>query len=157
MFFWKKTVAKPQAGRTEQAVSLFKGGLNCAQAIVHVYGRPLGMDEGSAVKVAGAFGSGMGCGETCGAVTGALMVVGLRHANVKGRSFLTRERTDAAAREFLRRFRERNGATSCRDLLGCDVSTPEGRKTAKEDKSFKRRCPKFVQDAAEILEGMVEV
>jgi C_GCAxxG_C_C family probable redox protein len=156
MFFSRKAAAKPQPGSAGEAVALFTGGMNCAQALVHVYGRPLGIDDESAVKVAGAFGSGMGCGETCGAVTGALMVIGLRHAKVKGRTFLTRERTDAVAREFLRLFRERNGATSCRELLGCDVSTPEGCRKAKEDRSFKQRCPKFVQDAGEILDGLLE-
>ena len=57
--------------------------------------------------------------------------------------------------QFAERFITRNGSIVCRELLGCDISTSEGLKAAKKEKHFKKRCPKFVQDAAEILEEML--
>ena len=142
--------------RSKQTLACFKEGFNCTQAILSTYGPQFGLDRESAVRIARAFGSGMGMGETCGAVTGALMVIGLKHAGLKGRSLFSKDRTEDIAREFVARFKARNGTTECRELLGCDVSSFGGLKTAKKEKHFKKRCPKFVQDAAEILEEILE-
>jgi len=137
-----------------QAVDTFRRGINCTQAVLSAYGSRHGLDRESALRLGGAFGSGMNMGETCGAVTGALMVVGLRHARVAGAGFLSRDRTEHETLAFIERFKERNGTVSCKELLGCDLGTPEGRAVARRDRSFKTRCPKFVRDAAEILEEM---
>ena len=136
------------------AVDTFKGGINCTQAILSAWGSRHGLDRDTAMKLGGAFGSGMNMGETCGAVTGALMVIGLRHAKVSGAGFLSRDRTEKETLDFIERFKARNGTVSCKELLGCDLGTAEGRAAAKRDKSFKTRCPNFVRDAAEILEEM---
>jgi C_GCAxxG_C_C family probable redox protein len=140
----------------KKTLSCFKEGFNCTQAMLSTYGLQFGLDRESAIKLARAFGSGMGMGETCGAVTGALMVIGLKHAGLKVRSLFLKDRTEDIAREFVARFKARNGTTVCRELLGCDVSSFEGLKTAKKEKHFKKRCPKFVQDAAEILEEILK-
>ena len=64
----------------ETALTCFKEGHSCAQAIVVVYGPKLGLDRESALKIASTFCGGLGMtGETCGAVTGALMVLGLKY------------------------------------------------------------------------------
>jgi len=150
--FRRREAAPSMTGNAEKAVTCFRGGINCTQALLFTYGRRFGLDEDLALRVGGAFGSGMGIGETCGAVTGALMVIGLKYARIRGGVYLSREKTYDAAADFIARFRERNNTVVCRDLLGCDVTTPEGFKQAKKEKHFKKRCPKFVQDAAEILE-----
>ena len=150
----KRDASPTKAHRIVDAEGLFSGGVNCAQAIVAAYGPELGLEREYALKVAGAFGSGMGIGETCGAVTGALMIIGLRVAKIDGSRFTSRDKTYHLASEFVRQFKYRHGTVSCRDLLGCDLSTPEGRQRAKNEKYFEKRCPKFVHDAAEILEEM---
>jgi C_GCAxxG_C_C family probable redox protein len=66
--------------------------------VLSTYGPQFGLDRESAVRIAKAFGSGMGMGETCGAVTGALMVIGLKHAGLKGRSLFSKDRTEEIAR-----------------------------------------------------------
>jgi C_GCAxxG_C_C family probable redox protein len=139
-----------------KTLACFKEGFNCTQAVLSTFGPQFGLDRESAIRIAKAFGSGMGMGETCGAVTGALMVIGLKHAGLKGRSLFSKDRTEDIAREFAARFKARNGTTECRELLGCDLGTPEGIKTAKKEKHFKKHCPKFVRDAAEILEEILE-
>ena len=139
----------------EDAAALFRDGVNCTQAVLCAYGPELGLDRENALKLGGAFGSGMGMGETCGAVTGALMVIGLKHTKTSGIRLFSKDRTEAIAHEFIARFKERNKSVSCKELLGCDVSTAEGRKAAREEKHFKKRCPKYVQDAAEILEELL--
>jgi C_GCAxxG_C_C family probable redox protein len=141
--------------RIDTALSRFAAGFNCSQAVFSAYADDLGLDEATALKIASGFGGGIGrMAETCGAVTGAMMVLGLRYGgSTPDRE--AKERTYAKIREFADRFKTRNGFLLCRELLGCDISTPEGFETAKEKDLFRSVCPKCVQDAAEILEEML--
>lgn len=156
MLFKKRNGAAPAPGQVAECVACFKKGTNCTQAVLSTYGRQLGLEKETALKLAAGFGSGMGMGETCGAVTGALMVLGLKYSRVKGPTLLSKDRTEERAREFMERFKARHGAVLCRELLGCNVSTAEGLKAAKQEKHFKQRCPEFVKDAAEILEELLK-
>ena len=149
-----KPAVTDQQDPADLAVATFRNGINCTQAILAAWGSRHGLDRETGLRMGGAFGSGMNMGETCGAVTGALMIIGLRHAKVSKAGFLSRDRTERETLDFLERFKARNGTVSCKELLGCDLGTPEGRAAAKRDRSFKTRCPQFVRDAAEILEEM---
>jgi hypothetical protein len=71
--------------RIEEAVACFAEGFSCAQAVCAVYGPLYGMEREMALRAAGAFGGGMGrSGQTCGAVTGAMIVIGLKHGKIQG-------------------------------------------------------------------------
>ncbi len=156
LFFGKKVVESTPAHVVDQCVESFKTGINCTQAVLSAYGPRYGVDQATALKIAAAFGSGMGTGDTCGAVTGALMVIGLKHTKVKGFGLLSKDRTEAAAQELIAEFKKRNNTVICRELLGCDLGTAEGQQTAKREKHFKKRCPRYVRDAAEIIEEMLK-
>jgi C_GCAxxG_C_C family probable redox protein len=151
----KKDSEKGMSDAVERTAACFKEGLNCAQALLLTCGPQFGLDRVDTVRIAGAFGSGMGMGETCGAVTGALMVIGMKHTKLNGSSLFSKDKTEEFTREFVARFKARNETSVCRELLGCKVSSFEGLKTAKKDKHFKKRCPTFVRDAAEILEEIL--
>jgi len=143
--------------RVERAVSCFKEGFSCSQAILSTYGEQFGLNREMALKVSGAFGGGMGrMGETCGAVTGVFMVIGLKYGKTKVEDEQTKERAYNLVKEFVDKFRSRNGSIVCRELLGCDISTPDGMKIIREKKLITTLCPKFVQDAAEIIEQILE-
>ncbi len=136
------------------ATFLFKQGLSCSQAILAAYGSKLGLIPELAIKMASPFGGGIGRrGETCGAVTGALMVLGLLH-DIKDSG--ANARSISLAREFMDRFQSRNGSVICRDLLQCDLNTPEGLAKNREQRLSAKLCSKFVQDAGEIVEEMIE-
>ncbi len=141
----------------EKAVEKFKGGLNCSQAIVATYGSALGLDEETAVKVAAAFGGGMGhTGKMCGAITGAMMVIGL-HCNKDACSTAqAKARSYALASELIKTFQTRHVYTNCKDLIGQDLSTDEGMRTAREDDLFGTLCAAFVYSAAKILEELLD-
>jgi C_GCAxxG_C_C family probable redox protein len=63
----------------ERAADLFQKGYNCAQSVVGAYAAELDVSEDVALRMAAGFGGGLGrCGEACGALTGAVMVIGLR-------------------------------------------------------------------------------
>lgn len=143
-------------GRVEQAVSCFKSGFNCSQAVLSTYAEDFGLDREGALKLAAGFGGGMGrMAGTCGAVTGAFMVLGLTHGPTESGDQTGRETVYERVREFAKRFEARNGTRICRNLIQCDIDTPEGLAMARQQKLFATVCPKFVQDAAEILEEML--
>jgi len=143
--------------QAKRAVSCFREGFNCSQAVFSTYGPPLGLDRELALKITGPFGAGMArMGQVCGAVTGSFMVIGLIHGRTRAEDEETREKAYKLVNEFVDQFTSRNGSILCRDLLGCDVSTEEGRALAEEQNLFDTRCPKLVQDAAEILEQFLE-
>ena len=115
-----------------------------------------GLDRDTALKVAAAFGGGLArLGETCGALTGGMMVLGLRFGKSRPDDDPARERTYALTREFVSRFRERHGAALCRELIGCDITTPEGYQSARDRQLFTALCPKYVRSAVELLEELL--
>ena len=136
----------------ERAVKCFNEGFNCSQAVFSAYAVSLGLDRDKALHIAAPFGGGMGrTAGTCGAATGALMVIGLHHKKTKDRSEVYNQ-----ARTFLEEFERRNGSMRCSELIGCDISTPEGMKRAQDENLFRTLCPDFVHSACGILEDMLE-
>jgi C_GCAxxG_C_C family probable redox protein len=117
------------------------------------FGELYGLDRSAALKLARAFGSGMGMGRECGAVTGALMILGLKVQEASSEKE-TRYRVYDLVREFVRLFEEKRGTILCKDLLGVDTGTPEGRDKAIKDNLFRTLCPGFVRDAAQILDDI---
>ena len=138
--------------RSEEAARLFEAGHNCAQSVLCACVDEATLSREAALGVAAAFGGGM-CrtAETCGAVTGALMVIGCRGSSKIVEDPSYRKVVYAEGLEFMQRFKSTHGSTDCRDLLGCDIGTPEGAKYAQEHDLTKVLCPRFVVDAVEIL------
>ena len=139
--------------KAEQAVDLFDQGYNCAQAVLAAFGPREGLTREDCLRLACGLGAGMGrMAETCGAVTGAFLVLSLRHSGPAVPDPQARGAVYDEVRDFVARFRARNGSIVCRELLGCDISTPEGLQQAKEQELHVNICRKLVRDAAELLE-----
>jgi C_GCAxxG_C_C family probable redox protein len=141
--------------RVEDAVDCFCRGAACSQAILGTYGPLFGLDREQAIKLASGFAGGMRLAQTCGAVTGAFMVLGLQCAGPNCDQRDSREKVYASLRDFTARFQQRRHTVVCKELLGCDISTPEGIQRATREGLFRAICPRLVQDAAEILEEML--
>jgi len=140
---------------SEKAVTTFKETFNCAQAVIAAFCEDFAMDRATALRVATAFGGGMaGMGLTCGAVTGAYMVIGLKHGRTDAADHTPAEKASATVQEFNKRFLARNKSIACRELLGVDTSTPEGKAYALEMNLREKVCAKAVRDAAEVLEEL---
>ena len=141
---------------TDLAGSYFREGFSCSQSVLAAFAPDLGLEPDAALRVSAAFGGGMGrTGRTCGAVTGALMVLGLKYGAIRGDDKATKERTYDLAREFLARFEAHYGATACSELLGADISNPQDYQMLREQGLFTSVCPKMVAAAAEIVEQMI--
>jgi C_GCAxxG_C_C family probable redox protein len=141
--------------RVDEAVDCFCRGAACSQAILGTYGPSVGLPREQGIKLSSGFAGGMRLAQTCGAVTGAFMVLGLKHAGPNCDQRDSRENVYAAIREFTAKFQQRNHTVVCKELLGCDISTPQGAQQATKEGLFRSICPRLVQDAAEILEEML--
>jgi C_GCAxxG_C_C family probable redox protein len=137
------------------ADQLHTAGFNCSQSVFAALAPELGLDQETALKIAAPFGGGISrMGETCGAVTGALMAIGLKEGFSEPDP-AAKERIYQIGRQLLARFSELHASTRCRDLLGCDLSTPEGLAKARQRGVFKNQCPVYVKDAVQIASGML--
>jgi len=142
--------------RVESAVSCFKEGFSCSQAVFSAYSDLFGLNREISLKLAQAFGGGMAqMGKTCGAVTGALMLIGLKYGRTRADDEKAKAKTYELVRHFVATFKNLYGSIECSELLGYDISTPEGMAKAKENKLFETICPKFVQNAAQIVEEIL--
>ena len=142
--------------KIEKATSTFKEGFACSQAVFSTFAKELGADENTVLKLSDAFGGGMRMALTCGAVTGASMVIGLKYGRTSADDWEAKQKMTSLVREFVKKFEERNESIVCKDLLGCDISTDEGLKYAKESNLIGTICPKLVADAVEILEEILQ-
>lgn len=141
----------------EKALDMFRGDFNCSQAVLSSFSETLNFDSDLAIDISSGFGGGMGrLQDTCGAVTGSFMVLGIYNGNKHAG---TRERisnTYSMVREFDGRFKSIHGATDCRSLMKCDLSTEEGRNYSKEHNLSEKVCEKCISDSVRILHALME-
>ncbi|MFW9773235.1 MAG: C-GCAxxG-C-C family protein [Candidatus Thorarchaeota archaeon] len=142
--------------RIEHAISCIMDNFNCAQSIFSTYSEQFGLDRSTALKISTGFGGGMGrMGNTCGAVSGAFMVLGLKYGMGAKEDIDAKEKTYQYIKEFSSHFQEKCDSIICREILGCDISTPEGREYFSQNELFEKKCVQCVKAAAEILEEML--
>ncbi len=138
---------------SEKAVSLFDRGFSCSQSVFAAFAPRLGLDEALALRLAQPFAGGMvGSGDWCGAVTGAMMVLGALYGRDRADDDAAKKKTYAEVERFFQAFTAAHGSKKCRELLGCDISTPEGKKIQEERKLHETVCRGLVRDAAALLE-----
>jgi C_GCAxxG_C_C family probable redox protein len=139
------------------ASTRFSEGFNCAQSIFSSYATQFGLPVETSYKIAAPFGGGIGrLGEVCGAVTGAVMVLGLCFGNSNPTDMVAKENSYQIASKFVKLFQDKNKTILCRELIDCDISTPEGLAYARKQKIFSTQCPVYIQDAVEILNGLLK-
>jgi len=134
--------------KAKKAVKCFEDGYNCSQAVFATYSPDFGVPFEQALKIASGFGGGMRIDGTCGAVTGAFMVLGLKFAKGKDKPY------DKIIK-FAETFRQKNKSINCQALIGCDIRTKQGMDKAANQGLFRSICSPLVKDAAEILETML--
>ena len=139
------------------AITHYNNGYSCAQSVLAAFAARYGLTHDAVHGLAAPFGAGMSRrADTCGAVTGALMVLGLhywdRHADPRE----NKEKIYQLSQQFMQEFKERNGTIVCRELLNIDISDPQALEQARQTHLFESLCPNFVRDAVELLEHWVE-
>lgn len=140
---------------TEIADALFSKRYYCSQAVLAAFAEELGMPQELALKVGSCFGGGMCKAEVCGACTGALMVLGLKYGMSADGDFETQQRANSYAVRLLEGFAAENGSYICRELLDCDIATPEGRAFARQNGLFDKHCPALIESAVLLTERLI--
>ena len=133
-----------------------KKNFNCAQSVLAAFGDLTGLPEETAKAVAGGLGGGIGgCrDEVCGALSGAILVLGMLLPHPADSCQEEKDRVYAASREFRRRFLERFGYTGCGELLSHEAS--EADKAWASELKSRRICIVFVVEAVRMLEGYLK-
>ena len=138
------------------AEELFYEGYNCSQAVLLAFEDLTGLEKKTAAMLSSSFGGGLGrMREVCGAVSGAVMVLGLFKGYSDPKSHSEKVAHYRLIQDFAARFKKKNGSIICRDLL--NGVAKEGLIPEERTKEFyqKRPCPALVRQAAEIVDEML--
>ena len=143
--------------KSEAAIQKFTSGYNCAQSILFSHSDEIDIDKSTALKVAWAFGAGMGRKqEICGAVTGGIMAISLKYSRFQNDHNATTEKIYSKTRELMDRFQEKHGTYKCSELLkGCNLQTEEGQKYFKDNDLLNKTCMECIRSASQILEEIL--
>lgn len=139
----------------EKALDCYLGGIDCSQVTFGEFAEQLGIDKMTARKIASAFGGGLFHARTCGCVTGALMALGLACGYCEEGNEAAKNAFLAKKAEFEKRFEEENDSCICKELLGYDVSTPDGLAHIMEENLFQKRCAPYAVSACEIAADLM--
>ena len=130
--------------KKELAISLHDKKYNCAQSVACAFAEDLNVDPQLLFKVCEGFGLGMGCmNGTCGAISGAVALLGMKNSDGNLDSPATKAKTYQLSRELLERFQQKNSATICRELKCVETGT------------ILRSCPGCIEDAVELVEEIL--
>jgi C_GCAxxG_C_C family probable redox protein len=160
----------------DDAADFFGQGFSCSQAVLSAYcerfGLPreaafsaycehFGLPRKVALRLSDELGGGLGggtgdLGKTCGAVTGAMMVLGLAHGLTRPEDHETKKATTESLRSLVERFEACHGSVVCRDLLGHEIDTPEKLRAVREKGLLTTVCPKLVRSAAKITGDLLD-
>jgi len=142
--------------KVEIAIEAFESGLNCAQSVVKAFAEDLKIEESQALEMASGFGAGMGrLQNTCGAVTGAFMVIGLNNSLAIQLKEERTDNTNQMIQDFEKRFVGAHESSQCKDLIQCDLNTQEGQKYFKEEQLKEFVCENCIFSAVRILEEVM--
>ncbi len=140
---------------SEKATSLFNKDFNCSESVLMAMSDFLEIKADVIPKIATPFGGGIGKrGSICGAVSGAVMGIGLKYGRMEPSK--DKEKAYELALRFHDRFEKEFGSVLCYDLIGCDLRTSEGKKKAKDLRVHEEKCSRFVARATDIVTGLMK-
>jgi len=145
--------------RIETAIAKFMEGYNCAQSVFYSFCDDLQFDKETALKMATGLGAGMARKEeVCGAVTGGIIVIGVKYGRGEKDDRKATELTYQKTLDLMNQFTEEHGTYICRNLLnGCELTTEEGQKQFKENDLLNKVCKGCVRTVVELLEDIIAV
>ncbi len=142
--------------KNKRASDTFAQGYSCSQAVLSSRCEKYGLDQKTALTITAGFGGGMGrTAGTCGAVTGAIAIIGLHAGSDRAGDSAAKENTYRIVREFMAGFEGEFGSVICKELLGCDISNQAGYNQARKQGGFTNKCPRYVDGALEVLDRIM--
>jgi len=143
--------------KSDIAEEKFLSGYNCAQAVLYAFCDDLQLDKNLALKLACGFGAGMARKqEICGAVSGGILAIGLKHGRGEREDKTQTEEAYRKVRELISRFESAHGSCHCRALLnGCDLNTPAGQQAFKDNGLLHKTCVPCVRSVVQAIEEIL--
>lgn len=136
-----------------ETLELFKSGFSCSQAVLVPYSEELNLSRETALKISCSFGGGLGgAGKTCGALTGAIMVVGLKCGTTEATDLEAKKLACEKTKELVEIFEKNHGSTNCNELLGFERSNLSGAELMAKQQIFHNTCPNFLETVVSFLE-----
>jgi C_GCAxxG_C_C family probable redox protein len=143
--------------KPENASRFFDSGYNCAQSVLMAFSEALKLETNIVLKITSGFGGGMArMQDTCGAVAGGIMAIGIAVSNDKEDIATNKERVYYIISLFLNKFKEKYRTVKCRELLNCDLNTEEGQQFYEEHELHHKVCMNCVSDATAYLEELLD-
>lgn len=136
-----------------EVLTLFSQGFDCSQIVLSEIRDELNLDDVTAKKVTACFGGGMFCAETCGAVTAALMAIGLKYGHYMPHATDDKNKSIKKSMEFKSKFLEKYPSLKCKEILGYDLSNPDEMEIITEKNLIPNICPKLVIDTIVALKN----
>jgi len=144
--------------REQKAIQSFKSGLNCAQSVITAFADDLQFKIDQALGMSVGFGAGMGrLQETCGAVTGAFMVLGMHNSGMYPDNKEIKEASYTMIQDFSRKFTTVYGTTNCGSLINCDLKTGEGQLYFRNHNLHEEVCEKCISTSVKIIEDLLKI
>ncbi|MCQ1538170.1 C_GCAxxG_C_C family protein [Methanocalculus taiwanensis] len=142
--------------KPDDALTAFNNGFTCSSAVFSAFSDDLGLSGDLAKKISCGFGAGISrTGNICGAVSGAILAIGLKYGKAEEGDNAANEKTRALVRQFIDEFCEKNGSINCSELLGYNLGSQDEYEQARAENLFATKCPQYVRDAALILEQIL--
>ena len=142
--------------RVETAVLKFQSGSNCAQAVLSTYLPTFEIPETIAHKMGTGLGGGIGRKQyVCGALNAGAIVLSAHLGNETNDDVDRKELATELVRQFTNRFEEKFKSSQCREIIGIDISTAEGRAMASEANVFREICDPCVKEVCQQLEQVL--
>lgn len=136
----------------ESAVKLFDSGFNCAESVLLVLAEEFGQKTPLIPRIATGFGGGVGrSGNICGALSGAIMAIGLKIGCDEAEEKEKRTTVYESVQLMIKAFEKEFGSTECKTLTQCDLQTQEGQDKYRSKEARKNLCPKFVSWCADYV------
>lgn len=133
------------------AKEYFSGKYNCSQSAMKAILVGMDMDFDQIMPLAAGMGAGVAHeGNACGAVTGAILALGVIEGRTHKDSLKQKEAAYASGEEFVRRFKKKHSTILCDQLTGITMTDTKARSEASKDGLFAKKCPSFVADAVRI-------
>jgi len=143
--------------KENEALELFQSGCNCSQSVFGALAPLFGIDKNSSLLIASAFGGGIArTQQICGALTGALMALGLKYGRGENGTEEDKQRGYFYARKLMKEFEDKFGGINCIDLLdGLNMQLPADAAKIKALNLHNTRCSRFVQTAVIMADRII--
>ncbi len=142
--------------KKNKAIELFKNNYNCSQVVLNAYAKNLGLSDELSLKIATPFGGGMARQQyVCGAVTGAYLILGLKYGKHLKEDNESKSKTYEMVHQFNTEFLKENDSLQCKEILGFDMNTEEGKKEIESRNLYEVKCVKAIKTAIEIISKMI--